>query len=279
MRLCLLAGLCFFAFCSSVLARGGVLDDSWFSLSPEPSAGTNWYAPEGRIAYWDASNTNSQKTINYITPGTNDLNFYLDILSGPFPTNVGYNANGRLEQAFYCDGVANCFWNITDPPETAALFPDTVTVSVWIQPFADMIGKNREISYFSDYYGWTLRHDTVGKIGWYVREVAGAGGNTYVQSTTIPPTNAWTLVTATYDGTNSKLYINGALEGTTPTTNLIYSSLTDFVVCGGVGTFHSYINDFMMWGRALNSNEVAEIYDYNCPVTNQSTGLGNIMVR
>ena len=76
---------------------------------------------------------------------------------------------------------------------------------------------------------------------------------------------SWHLVTGTYNGTALRLYVDGVLIGSTPTTMTIDYGLpdgNDFVIghprdlCGQTTQFTGDIDEVRIWGRALSAAEV-----------------------
>jgi hypothetical protein len=92
--------------------------------------------------------------------------------------------------------------------------------------------------------------------------VFGANGAT---STATIPLNTFTHVAATYDGTNIRLYINGALDSTTAATTpgaIASNSLNAFIGAGReAGTaFGGQIDEFEIYRRALTASEIQSIF-------------------
>lgn len=88
-----------------------------------------------------------------------------------------------------------------------------------------------------------------------------------VQSTTTVATSSTYDVVATYDATNLKLYVNGALEATTPRTGALNDSASGVAVAaGGWGTlpsarFHGTLDDLAFYDTALTAAQVQAHYD------------------
>ena len=137
-----------------------------------------------------------------------------------------------------------------------------VTVSAWIAPSAHqtasepgIVGKDLN-SYLLTYY------PTDGRVYWYINNA----GGTYTRASV--STNTWSLVTATYDGSYLRLYINGQPSGT-PTAysgTVAYSAANLLLGCrsasGGVPSlpFKGYMDDVRVYNRALSSGEVSALY-------------------
>lgn len=88
-----------------------------------------------------------------------------------------------------------------------------------------------------------------------------------VQGTTTVATGSTYHVVATYDGANLKLYVNGALEATTPRTGALNDSASSVAVAGGGwGTlpsarFDGTLDELAFYSAALTAAQVQAHYD------------------
>jgi hypothetical protein len=77
--------------------------------------------------------------------------------------------------------------------------------------------------------------------------------------------NQWVHMVGVYDGTTEKLYINGSLIASQSTNALADSSVGDFKIAsldaGGEFVFDGIIDAVGLWDRALNTEEVAALYN------------------
>lgn len=82
-------------------------------------------------------------------------------------------------------------------------------------------------------------------------------------STPVPTTNAWHLVTGTYDGSTMKIYVDGTAVTSSAKTGAI-ATVGEPVVIGSSGGFENYFNgkldDIRLYGRGLSASEVATLY-------------------
>ncbi len=88
------------------------------------------------------------------------------------------------------------------------------------------------------------------------------GTNTTAIGTTNISSNIWVFVSAIYDGSNIKIYINGKIDVTEPKTGNIYQN-TDSVIIGKTniaGYFDGSIDDVRVHNRALLINEIDSIF-------------------
>ncbi|MFN8353059.1 MAG: LamG-like jellyroll fold domain-containing protein [Spirosomataceae bacterium] len=98
-------------------------------------------------------------------------------------------------------------------------------------------------------------------------------------SAAVPTTNAWHLVTGTYDGSTMKIYVDGSVVASSAKSGAI-TSVGEPLVIGSSGGFENYFNgkldDVRLYGRGLSASEVATLYggtvtDTQAPTT--PTGL------
>jgi hypothetical protein len=88
-------------------------------------------------------------------------------------------------------------------------------------------------------------------------------------------TGVWYHVTATYSGggwSNAKLYINSSLaaEGEADTTPLTFTASSSFYVAKTINAFNPSFNgsiaNFRLYGgKALNADQIRELYEYDAP--------------
>ena len=90
-----------------------------------------------------------------------------------------------------------------------------------------------------------------------------------VLSTSVCPVNTWTHLAGTYNGTNLQIYFNGSLQGSVPASGKLFSGVDDVGIgakLGGVNNgnvqtlFAGRIDEAALFSRALNSNEIENIY-------------------
>jgi len=89
--------------------------------------------------------------------------------------------------------------------------------------------------------------------------------NNHTQSVVGYDFRNWNHFVFVYDGTNSKVYLNGTLFGTSPKTwNTIVTS-SNFTIGGffGENFFDGALDDLKIYNRALNATEISNLYIYN----------------
>jgi hypothetical protein len=90
-------------------------------------------------------------------------------------------------------------------------------------------------------------------------------GQGTTDSSTIFTSALLTLLTATYDGTSTRLYVNGRLEGGPDAKTVNFSTGDKNVYVGrrisAGNPLKGYGHDFMFWDRCLTESEVFSLYD------------------
>ncbi|MFZ4401776.1 MAG: LamG-like jellyroll fold domain-containing protein [Bacteroidales bacterium] len=166
-------------------------------------------------------------------------------------------------------------------PNKAVLNPTTaLSIEAWIK--ASSYGTNVWDNYIvgkDDWSnasaGYSLRCGASGKLSFNFS--SGGGAWKEVVSTTMMPTNVWTHVAATFDGTSLKIYINGVLSGSlsysgaiNPSTYNLNIGSVPYTAQGG-RLFAGKIDQVEIWNKALSA---AQVFQYmNCPPLGTETGL------
>ena len=149
-----------------------------------------------------------------------------------------------------------------------------LTLSAWISPNSvvneqAIIGKGK----IPSQTGYSLLHNVLipEKTGISIQNQPIPVSEAHINSSTLN-LNTWYNLIGTYNGSQLKLYLNGALVNTISTSlQLMPNSLTDlFIGCelSGFRFFNGKIDDVGVWNRALTQQEVTQIYNQNQCVTN-----------
>ncbi len=189
--------------------------------------------------------------------------------AGPFDGTLNGGATwtgGKLGNAVSLDG--NGDYVTTD---TAALNPETVTVSAWVyatgvNTYTNIVSKATGF----DTHGWELQ----GPRGQYgdrpyrfsVAVDDGVGGTaSHVASFSNPDLNQWYHLVGTYDGSEVKLYVNGADAITVSAAGTIIPSGVPISIGRENNTFTSThfpgnIDDVGIWEASLTEGEAKALY-------------------
>jgi hypothetical protein len=147
-----------------------------------------------------------------------------------------------------------------------------MTVEVWFNrttvnqaSWRRLVSKERYVS-SSDRGGWALEINATGDtnpntLGFY--RWNGTTGQTIVKSTTTTVPGTWYHVVATYDGTNMRMYVNGALEATVASA-ISVENHTQMLAFGKLSNGASYyagqMDEVALYGSALSAQQVSEHY-------------------
>lgn len=229
----------------------------------------------GLLGYWpfdirDGTNT----AISYDRSGNGNT---ASLTSGnPTPPTV---VAGKIAQGLSFDPTSS---NVIQVPDTVALHnPSVLTLSAWVYEVSNIsAAANQLIEWHGEnnidlgnYYlsvGGTECGESSGTYFFAIRTVNnGCGGFSdpgllNVESTIGPILNKWVLLTGTYDGSNLKLYINGALNNTVSGTGAPFNSakVIPLQIGGDTGrfTWSGSLDDVRIYNRALSAAEVNQLY-------------------
>ena len=196
----------------------------------------------GLVGYW---------TFNDGTAADNSGNGY----NGSLVNNPA-SVPGQVGKAFNFDGASNY---IDTNSSSAVNNQQNVTVSAWVYAISNgyypaIIGKTPAFA-----EGWAK----------YMLYLSGASlhpdfimGGTQCYASTAIPTNTWTLLTATNDNINAKIYINGSLDKTCPSNPAPSASNDTWKIgsWGSNGFWPGKIDNVRLYNRALSAQEVADLY-------------------
>ena len=179
-------------------------------------------------------------------------------------TGASYGADGKFGDAMSFDGIGDYinFENINSFERT-----DNFSYSFWMN--TDSSTNNLFIMAKTP---WGVFHGmeafiSNGKLYMYL---IGASEQIYARSTNVVTTGNWIHITITYDGSSLpsgiKIYLNGVEEsvpsGGSLTTSIVNSN--NFQISGRAGNhncFDGLIDDFLVFDRALSTEEISALYD------------------
>jgi hypothetical protein len=244
--------------------RAGLAVSSFLAFtlcSPAPAQAADCDPPPSGMVGWWKGEDNANDSIS-----TNN-----GTLS---PTGTSY-APGMVGLAFRFDGT-NGYVQI---PDSGALKPANVTIEawVWLDPNVPANNAGEQIVFKKNTWSAWFEGYSLLKIpidngdgtssNRFQFCVSRNGDQVIINSQTIAQRGVWYHVAATYDGSQSMLYVNGVAEASaTPGFALDYG--TDPVYIGTTGTWAPYLNMFggiidevSIYNRALSSGEIAAIYN------------------
>ena len=216
-----------------------------------------WYKFNGNAA--DSSGYGNHGTVSNATLTTDRFG----------NTNSAYNFNGTSSYIL--------------APASASLQPkNSISIGVWINAESNgnqwtpiLSKRNNYTSYPYDSYSFS-RHPTNNSGRWNI----GLNGPTNivgVYATQAPNLNNWQFLLATYDGQIVKLYVDGIFAASSAfSDSLIYSNLGLYIGNNSLGGqfFKGKIDDITIHNRALNDNEIANLYS---PIKNNTISGSQVL--
>jgi hypothetical protein len=154
-----------------------------------------------------------------------------------------------------------------DAADSASLEPAALTVQAWIKPATvnttKWIVEKGSSNTANGLNGYGL-HLLDNIIRFYL--ITGANVENIALSTSTLSANNWYHVVATYDGSNMRIYINGALDKTQAVTGAIDYTGSDQLFRVGLShanslPFSGQIDEIGVWPRALTAIEILDLYN------------------
>jgi hypothetical protein len=167
-------------------------------------------------------------------------------------------------------GVNGMALNLSGAKERFAVAPhsssleisDALTIVAWIKPNA--IGRNTVISK-ADGNGFELWLDNNGQIEFRLNR--GNNGASYKLNSRFDYSGDignWIHLAATFDGTTSKIFVNGFEDTSDKYTPFSIKTTSGNLVIGALGTiqrFNGTLDDLMLFGRSLSESEILNLYN------------------
>jgi hypothetical protein len=141
------------------------------------------------------------------------------------------------------------------------------TLEAWVQPTAATTQSRRILSKTLSSVGWNfyLQPSTAGlpdvpNMVTLARSDAG-GVSDFATSTTALTPGTWYHVVGTYDGTNMRVYINGALEKTRASSRAVGSTVISTRISHSTaGQFGGSMDEVAIYTSALSAQQIGEHY-------------------
>jgi len=243
--------------------KGGALYTSNFTPPTSPltttvSAGTCnlLFAQSNRFV--DNSTTNAV----FSPTGTPSVQVF-----SPFAPTVAYSTN-TIGGSGYFNGSGN-YLTVGATAPTLNFGTGDFTVECWIYPTAD--AATQKIYDF---------RSTIGAVGFNLQRVSGSliqfnNSVTVVQSTNLAPLNAWTHIVASRVSGNSRLFINGVLQGTAVADTATYVNGTNRPVIGvrGTNTSTDSFTGYITTAKVVIGSGVTSVTVPTSPSTSSGSNL------
>jgi hypothetical protein len=153
------------------------------------------------------------------------------------------------------------------PDSPSLRFTNAMTMEAWVNPRTWGIHPREIVSKFEGWDGnqraYTLSIDTS---GYAYLLVSGDGGGAElgeVFSSSTVPSNQWTHLAATYDGSALRMYVDGVLENQTSWTLGIFGGIAPLVIGTTLYSgshFDGAVDEVTVYSRALGAAEIEGIY-------------------
>ncbi len=234
--------------------KTAVLGMALFMMGNAQAQVPNYIPTDGLVGYWpfsgnanDISGKGNNGTVNGATLTT--------------------DRHGNANSAYLYNGTSS-FINV--PNSTSLQFNGGLTISTWLNTNAIPTATANSAAYLLSKgadggtpNSWTSFIDSGGanlcifNTSGNLNSCAGPGNPITI--------NNWINVVYTYDGTNSKTYINGKLSNTTASNYTIFSNTYDLKfgrrhTTGLPYFFNGKLDDIGIWSRALSQQEITSLY-------------------
>jgi len=179
--------------------------------------------------------------------------------------------SGKINEAFYFRGHASRdHINLGNSPVFDIVGP--MSVSFWIRydphtqdsRYDFIFGRSVSGVWGDNPFIFLRVHSHDNRLYFYIQDDSSIKTE---YSGYFPPLNEWVFITGIYDGENLKLYVDGLLKTSVPSTitELKNVSGSDLTVGGNKNiddrSFHGAIDDLRIYNRALLLSEIIDLYE------------------
>lgn len=229
---------------------------------------------ENGINYFLRDNANDTIVDGPVAGTGSGLTFNTGSLSSNMTYNVYAEYDSGNETSFVFDGSTF----VQNGNNTAFMNWNYITVEAWINPMVNNVQQVVASRRNGIGYEWSMSVEADGRLFGQVQ--AQSTGYRGAYSITVIPTNTWTHVAMTFDGTEAHIYVNGTEEtsgstGTPGTGNPLWGSNLIPTVVGAWGTntlhFNGKIDDIRIWKDVVRSQ--SDISSSMCSVPASSSDL------
>ncbi len=165
-------------------------------------------------------------------------------------TSLTSGRDNSSNSAYYFDGNGDYLEHSTSIPSLSLY-----TITLWAKPDSTGTYEAMFASYNDASFGFQIDLDSSNNF--HIRKASSSGGNITLSSATL---GFWTFIAFTYDGTDSKCYINSESpvsdQGGTTEFNLFRMGRNR----NGNTYFKGSIDELRIYNRALSANEIQAIY-------------------
>ena len=217
-----------------------------FSFAQVP----NYVPTNGLVGWWPFNGNANDESGNGNNGTVNGATLTTDRTGTP---NSSYSFNG-----------SGAFINV--PNSSSLQFNNQITISIWLNASILNSPANYLLSKGADGgtpYSWTLPAFPTGLMELNLWD--NNNGNNTISTSTSINTNQWHHVVITYDGFTGKAYLDGLLNSSTSFSASIFSNIYDLKfgrrhTSGLPYFFNGKLDDIGIWNRALNAQEVSNLF-------------------
>ena len=165
-------------------------------------------------------------------------------------TSLTSGRDNSSNSAYYFDGSGDYLEYDTSIPSFSSY-----TITLWAKPdstgtYEAMFASDNDSS-----YGFQI--DLNSSNNFHIRKGSSSGGNITLSSATL---GAWTFIAFTYDGINSKCYINSESPVSDPGGTTEFNRFRMGRNRNGNTYFKGVIDELRIYNRALSASEIQAIY-------------------
>jgi hypothetical protein len=208
----------------------------------------------GLVGYWPLNGNANDASNN----GNNG------IVNGATHTNDRF---GVSDQSYYFSGADD----IVIPADTLYTPTKGLTLCAWVNPSTKdyahyIISRGHDAQpgwYCLDY---DMYQETTFTFAFQLNFNQGSGLHIRLKSNCPVPLNTWSFITGTYDGATMKIYVDGVIKNSLPTTDSIIEFSPNINIGSHVSGMYfvkGKIDDVRIYNRALNQSEITALYNEN----------------
>jgi hypothetical protein len=165
-------------------------------------------------------------------------------------TSLTSGRDNSSNSAYYFDGNGDYL-----EYNTSIQSYSSYTITLWAKPDSSGTYEAMFASYNNSSFGFQIDLDSSNNF--HIRKGSSSGGNIILSSATL---GAWTFIAFTYDGTNSKCYINSESPVSDPGGTTEFNLFRMGKNRNGNIYFKGVIDELRIYNRALSASEIQAIY-------------------
>jgi hypothetical protein len=193
-------------------------------------------------------------SVTEVNPGTYTGGYTLDQAGGTTDGDGAVRVNGSTGY-------------VTVPDAAALNFASALSVEAWVKPVDQAANQSRRIvakpftSTATPYNEFSL-NSNAGAAAAAQFEITTGGTRTILTGTTTLPSDRYSHVVGTWDGTTMRIYVNGVLESSVAKSGTLnnYDQPLQIGRLPGGWYFNGWIDDVGLYSKALTTAQVAQRY-------------------